>query len=91
MSPIVKTVGPFVFSISDSGSGVFAAKVSLDANIGGGSAAGVAKFVGSLEADLSAEQVAALGFSEFNKILPASVLPVAEMAEAAAEAAIEKL
>jgi hypothetical protein len=40
---------------------------------------------------MSAEQVAALGFAEFNKILPASVLPLAEAGEAAAEAGIENL
>lgn len=91
MSPIVKSVGPFDFSLSDLGNGLFAAKVSLNSSIGGGSAAGVVKVVGSLEADLNAEQVAALGFAEFNKIIPAAILPAVEAGEALAEAGIAKL
>lgn len=91
MSPISKALGPFVFSIVDKGNGVFEASMALSASLGGGQAAGVAVFGGSLFADMSAEQVAALGFDEFNKIIPASILPLAEAGEAAAEAEIAKL
>ena len=91
MSPISKVIGPFTFSVTDQGNGVFQASVALSASVGGGQAAGVAKFGGSLYGDISAEEIAALGFDEFNKILPAAVLPIAEVGEAAAESEIEKL
>lgn len=91
MSPISKSLGPFTFSLTDKGEGVFEAQVALSASLGGGAAAGVVKAGGALYADLNAEQVAALGFEEFNKILPAAVLPLAEAGEAAAEAEIAKL
>jgi hypothetical protein len=91
MSPVSKSFGPFTLSVTDKGNGVFEGAVSLNASVGGGQAAGVVKAGGSLYADLSAEQVAELGFEEFNKILPASVVPLAEAGEAAAEAEIGKL
>ena len=90
MSPISKTVGPFVISLTDQGGGVFAAKISLNMVPFGGQAQGVVKLVGSLEADLSAEQGAALLFGEINKVVPAAILPAAEAGEALAEAAIAK-
>ena len=91
MSPISKSIGPFTFSISDKGEGVFEASVALSATMGGGEAAGFLKLGGALTADLNAEQVAALGFEEFNKILPAAIEPLAEAGEAALEGEIKSL
>lgn len=91
MSPISKVIGPFTFSITDQGGGVFQASVALSASLGGGEAAGVAKFGGSLYGDISAEEIAALGFDEVNKIVPAAVLPLAEAGEAAVEAEVKSL
>lgn len=91
MSPISKVLGPFTLSITDKGEGIFEGAISINANVGGGHAAGVVKFGGSLYADMSLEQVLALGFEEFNKIVPAALLPAVEAGEALAEAAVEKL
>jgi hypothetical protein len=91
IGPFSKTIGPFTLSITDKGNGVFEGAISLNATIGGGSAANVVKCGGSLFADMSAEQVEALGFSEVNKIVPAAALPFVEGAEAAAEGATGNL
>ncbi|CAM6004922.1 unnamed protein product [Sphagnum balticum] len=91
MFPLTKVLGPFSLSVADQGGGVFRASVALSATLGGGQASGVATFGGSIYADLSAEEVVALGFEELNKVLPAAVLPLAEAGEAAAEAQVEKL
>lgn len=91
IGPVSKSIGPFTLSLVDKGSGVFEACIALSGQLGGGQAAGVAKFGGSLYADMSAEQVAALGFDELNKILPSSLVGAAEAGEALAESAIGKL
>lgn len=87
MTPVSKVLGPFTLSVTDKGEGVFEGSVSLSATAGDG----VVKLGGTLYADLNAEQVAALGFEEFNKILPAAAVPIAELAEGAVESEIQKL
>ena len=91
IGPYSKSIGPFTLSVTDKGGGVFEGAIALSGKLGGGSAAGVAKFGGSLYCDLTLEQVVEIGFADLNKVLPASVLPVAEMGEAAVEAEIAKL
>lgn len=91
IGPFSKAIGPFTLSLTDKGAGVFEAAITLNASVGGGQAANVVKFGGTLFADMSAEQVAALGFDELNKILPASFQGAAEVAEAAVEAEIGKI
>jgi hypothetical protein len=91
MGPFVKVLGPFSLSVTDKGNGVFEGAIALNASIGGGQAANVIKCGGSLFADMSAEQVAALGFDELNKVLPPSLQGLAASAEAAVEAEVGKL
>jgi hypothetical protein len=91
IGPITKTVGPLVLSLASNGAGVFAAKISLNAQLGGGEATGVLKAIGSLEVDLTLEQALELGFADVNKLVPAAVLPIVEEGEVLAEAAVEKL
>lgn len=91
LQPASVQIGPFKLAVTDQGNGVFEASISLNAEVGGGSAAGVMVFGGSLFANLNAEQVMALGFAELNKVIPATILPAAEAGEAIAESELKQV
>lgn len=95
LGPYSKQLGPFNLTATDQGNGVWQVQVALGAgSVGGGEAAGVVQYGGSLFANINDAQLAQLGFDEVNaeveKILPAAE-PIVEGAEALAESEIKSL